>query len=266
MNNTIIKRALLHISENPFSFNHHLFFWKEEMDKFDNNPEEFILTINSKLFDWCSKSNFSSEFEINPISQAIAESDKFSDFLVYAYNNLGDLLFSKQMTYGFYKIYRHYLYKLNTEELKKIHPYFNFIHADRYMMVDEIRDNLKEKAIKPESINLVQNLTNLFLKEIFFDGGNISISKMNDKIFWKIIALGVKLPIDRLEECFLESKKSILFDRNVLITNFQEYYIEGKIPAKLKRRFPTKDQRDNIVKFLEDIKNRPSFALLLGLK
>lgn len=266
MNNPIITKALLHISENPFSFNHHLTFWKHEAENIEKNPRDFILAINSLIFNWCYKSNFSLDFKVNPVSLAIVESGKFSDFLLILRNNLGLLVFEKQLIYGLMPVYKYYLEMYSTNEIKNLHPYFNFVLADLLMIVDEIKVTLKEKQINAQQLNYVQNLSNLFLNEIYFDGVNFSFNKMNERLFWKIIAFGVSVPVDKLEERFMESKESILFDRKVLISNFQDYYIEGKIPLKLKKRFPLKEHQDNIVNFLEDIKNRPSFALLLGLK
>lgn len=167
MINQFFKKALLFLSNDPFSYGHHLKFWTKELLTFPKNKDLYLQVINLPLFDWRYSSRFSDEFQINPLTQAISESDHILDILYPDPERL-KLKTGEDPAEFLKAVYERYLLNKSIEEIRKIHPIFNFVVAEYCLF--EFNRFLKKILIGKDAkkyINFIQNCITMFSSNFF---------------------------------------------------------------------------------------------------
>jgi hypothetical protein len=83
MKKHFFDEALAQLALDSQSFPHHVDYWHGILYDFPNNKEFIYMAMNSQLFDWKKSSVFSEDFDLNPLTHAILNSDYFLDIIYY---------------------------------------------------------------------------------------------------------------------------------------------------------------------------------------
>lgn len=228
MNKNFIDTALQYLSLNSQSYDYHLGFWKNVLKNFPSNKDNILGAINSKIFDWKNDSNFSEKFVINPLAQAISESEYIID-IVYPdlknvnYQNNEDP--AKRLMFVYEKLLKVKTY----QEMLQLHPLMNRLVPDEILFSFLIRKRARNlSTLKLD--NLVQNCVLLFFEEFFFTPILHPKYQLTAKQFWDLVAHGIHLPVSRILDLFSQPFEYTVFQESIIKKPILEFASSGKLP------------------------------------
>jgi hypothetical protein len=265
MEKNFIDTALEYLSLNSQSYDYQLGFWKKVIKSFPSNKEKILQAINSRLFDWKFGSNFSEKFMINPVKQAIAESE-----------HILDLIYPNPLTPNFVNgvdpaefLTSVYLYYLSTKPLAfvlKLHPLLNFV-VSKYSGWESNR--LVKKILKSNQgsneFNFIQNSIFMFSETFFVKSRLFPRAHINPTDFWDLISLGIVYPLSDMKK-HIESKDADFFQDKAIIVPIFYYVKHLKLSTGLKSRFKAPNQQRFLINYLNQLKTDTSLLVLLKLR
>jgi hypothetical protein len=266
MGKHFFDKTLAHLSIDSQSFNHHIDYWNSVLEDYPKNRDLIYMAMNSKLFDWKNNAVFSDNFDINPLTYAIEKSPHLIDIIYYKKDYAEAENEARQ---ALTPLTLQYLMTRKYEDLKFLHPFLlNVVYEPhQFSMVFKnfITEPFKQIKKTKYSLNFITNIIKLYFNDIFFMPEMSAMFKIDGTDFWKIIALGVDVPIDLLEDSCM-NKNFILNDEYNDFKKVIKVFSEtGEITPNLKNEVKDKDGLEKISNYLAKIKNRTSLLLLLYL-
>ena len=268
MRKTFTELSLLHLAQNPLSIDFHLNYWKEVLNNYPQNKHDLSEVMISKLFDWKENSNFLISHRVNPLTLAIAESDKLIDIVYFSENpNINEASAIDALK----RIFYFYLTTKETNEFRNIHPFFHNIVFDPSFTIKHVSDilysSLEDIKLNSGFFKSIMNAMTLYFDILLYThhDNHFKPIKINGLNFWKIIGLGFKISVDKLYEAIIKPGFVLLEDRIMFNDVIVEFSQTGILPERITKKINDSDGLDLITQFLNEIKKEPHVVLLLAL-
>jgi hypothetical protein len=264
MEKNFIDTAIEYLSLNSQSYDYHLDFWKKVIKNFPSNKEKILQAINSKPFDWRHDSKFSEKFPINPVAQAIAESEHIIDILYSDVHELNSKN-NQNPSYKLIFVYEYFLKTKTYQQMLQLHPLMNRVVPNEFWFSVKVKKATKSPSTLKVN-NFVQNCVLLFFEDFFFTDIRFPSSELAAKEFWDLVAYGIQIPVSRIFQMFDGPIQHTVFDDPIIKNPILEFSSSGKLPRGWKIKYKDPNQLANLTGFLSQLKNNPSFILLLNLR
>jgi hypothetical protein len=264
MEKNFVDTALKYLSLNSQSYEYHLGFWKSLLKNFPSNKEKILKTINSRAFNWRNDSKFSEKFPFNPVMQAIAESEHIIDIL---YPNVHEVNLKNYQDPALFLVvvYEYFLKTKTYQEMLQLHPLLNRVASNEVWLSVLVKRATKSPSTLKAN-NFVQNCVLLFFEDFFFTQIRFTSSQLTAKQFWDLVAYGIQIPVSRIFRLFKEPIQHTVFDDPIIKNPILEFSSSGKLPRGWKIKYKDPNQLAKLTGFLSQLKNNPSFILLLNLR
>lgn len=147
----------------------------------------------------------------------------------------------------------------------QLHPLMN-----RLVPNENLFSILVKRATKSPSTlksnNMVQNCVLLFFENFFFKPIQFPKYQLTAKQFWDLVAHGIQIPVSRIFHFFDGPVQYTVFDEPIIKKPILEFSSSSKLPRGWKTKYKDPTQLANLTGFLSQLKNNPSFILLLNLR